>query len=683
MAGLIPQSFIDNMLDRVDIVEVVDHRVKLKKAGKNYSACCPFHDEKTPSFTVSPEKQFYYCFGCGASGNALGFIMDYERLSFPEAIEQLARTVGLEVPREVMTEAQEKREQERRSIYTLLGKASEFYQAQLRQHPSKQMAVNYLKGRGLDGKTAKAYGVGFAPPGWDNLLKSLATNDEDKHLLIEGGMLIHHEQDKKLYDRFRHRIMFPIHDTRGRVIGFGGRVLGDDKPKYLNSPETPVFHKGQELYGLFEARLAYRDLPRLLVVEGYMDVVSLAQFGICYGVATLGTACGEDHLDRAFKYTNEVVFCFDGDKAGRAAAHRALEASLTTMADGRTVKFLFLPEGEDPDTLVRQIGPEKFERMIELAVPLEDFLFDAVAEGLNIRTMEGRATFSKRAAPLLEKLPKSVFRELMFENLATRTGLSRSILQELVTEPVTFAEPLPVEVKSTTPAREKPAEVSNHTRSEQANTSPNSYDNVGIADYYEIEAPPPSYDEYYSNRPARQQSPNHQPQLQARPQTNTGRYLMLPTHKAIALLLSHPSLATEEQNHESWIQSEEIDLQMFGRLLKVLHERPHYNLSHLIGYWRGIYGAEDTERLAKIAGNDLLQAANALTQPRQDKPAKADYDTVAAFKGCLETLRRQQNEKISANSLEKLKNADFTQLTKEERHKLALDVLAKKTPTSP
>lgn len=682
MAGLIPQSFIDNMLDRVDIVEVVDHRVKLKKAGKNYSACCPFHDEKTPSFTVSPEKQFYYCFGCGASGNALGFIMDYERLSFPEAAEQLARTVGLEVPREVMTEAQEKREQERRSIYTLLGKASEFYQAQLRQHPSKHMAVNYLKGRGLDGKTAKAYGVGFAPPGWDNLLKALANNDEDKHLLIEGGMLIHHEQDKKLYDRFRHRIIFPIHDIRGRVIGFGGRVLGDDKPKYLNSPETPVFHKGQELYGLFEARLAYRDLPRLLVVEGYMDVVSLAQFGICYGVATLGTACGEDHLDKAFKYTNEVVFCFDGDKAGRAAAHRALEASLTTMADGRTVKFLFLPEGEDPDTLVRQIGPEKFERMIELAVPLEDFLFDAVAEGLNIRTMEGRATFSKRAAPLLEKLPKSVFRELMFENLATRTGLSRSILQELVTEPVTFAEPLSTEPKAPNPPREKAAEVSIHTPSNPEYTSSSAYENSDVADYYEIEAPPPSYDEYYSNRPARQQSPSFQPQLQ-RPQTNTGRYLMPPAHKAIALLLSHPTLAAEEQNHESWLQDEEVDIQLFGRLLKVLHERPHYNLSHIIGYWRGIYGAEDTERLAKIAGNDLLQAANALTQARQDKPAKADYDTLAAFKGCLETLRRQQNEKISAHSLEKLKNADLTQLTKEERHKLALDVLAKKIPTNP
>ena len=679
MAGLIPQSFIDDMLDRLDIVDVVDSRVKLRKTGKNYSACCPFHDEKTPSFTVSPEKQFYYCFGCGASGNALGFVMDYERLSFPEAVESLARLTGLEVPREVQTEAQEKREQEKRSIYTLLEKTDDFYQQQLRHHPSKHLAVNYLKNRGLDGKTAKAYGVGFAPPGWDNLLKALASTDEDKHLLIEGGMLIHQEQEKKLYDRFRHRIMFPIRDTRGRVIGFGGRVLGDDKPKYLNSPETPVFHKGQELYGLYEARLAYRELPRLLVVEGYMDVVSLAQFGIGYGVATLGTACGPDHLDRAFKYTSEVVFCFDGDKAGRSAAHRALEASIECMTDGRTVKFLFLPEGEDPDTLVRQIGPDKFERMIELAVPFEDYLFDAVAEGLNIRTMEGRATFSKRAAPLLERLPKGVFRELMFESLATRTGLNRNILQELIQDQQNKGEPQPLfSAPQITAAPEESApKIALPRKSEPE------WDYAPIANYEDYgdfpqELPPPDYHEFYEEPRAQRQALNKpfQPEPQARA---ASKYLMPPARKALALLLTHPTLASLETNHDEWLAKDtDLDCLMLGRLLKVLHERPHYNLSHLIGYWRGVYGTEDTERLAAVAGHDLLQAANALAQTRQDKPAKADYDNQAAFSHAMDKLRQQQNQKKTAESLAKLKNTDFTQLTKEERDQLVRAALAAK-----
>lgn len=683
MAGLIPQSFIDDMLDRIDIVDVVDSRVKLKKTGKNYSACCPFHDEKSPSFTVSPEKQFYYCFGCGASGNALGFIMDYERLSFPEATEMLARSAGLDVPREVQTEAQVKREQERKSIYSLLEKADEFYQQQLRHHPSKHMAVTYLKGRGLDGKTAKDYGVGFAPPGWDNMLKALAQNDEDKHLLIEGGMLIHQEQEKKLYDRFRHRIMFPIRDTRGRVIGFGGRVLGDDKPKYLNSPETPVFHKGQELYGLYEARLAYRELPRLLVVEGYMDVVSLAQFGIRYGVATLGTACGPDHLDRAFKYVDEVVFCFDGDKAGRNAAHRALEASLEAMTDGRTVKFLFLPEGEDPDTLVRQIGAEKFESMIAMAVPLEDFLFDAVAEGLNIRTMEGRATFSKRAAPLLDRLPKGVFRELMFESLATRTGLSRNVLQELINEHLAStqeAAPIsaPPKAPKTHADEQTPQDIAFPRKTDipkdlaPAMAVTFDYDDA----YVEQEIPPPDYDQYYHEEKPRQHRHPLQPELRPSP---TSKYLMPPARKALALLLTHPILASNELDHDFWLTFEDdADLLMLGRLLKVLHERPHYNLSHLIGYWRGTYGAENTERLALVAGHDLLQAANALTQPRHDKPAKADYDTQSAFCDAMEKLRLQQSHKKSAHSLATLKNSDFTQLSKEERERLVREALANK-----
>jgi DNA primase len=678
MAGLIPQSFIDNLLDRVDIVELVDSRVKLKRSGKNYSACCPFHEEKTPSFTVSPDKQFYYCFGCGASGNALGFVMDYERLSFPEAVEQLARLTSQEVPREVQTEAQAKREEEKRSIYSLLQKADEFYQQQLRQHPSKHMAVNYLKGRGLDGKTAKDYGIGFAPPGWDNLLKALAHTDEDKHLLIEGGMLIYQEQDKRVYDRFRHRIMFPIRDTRGRVIGFGGRVLGNDKPKYLNSPETPVFHKGQELYGLYEARLAYRDLPRLLVVEGYMDVVSLAQFGIRYGVATLGTACGEEHLNRAFKYTSEVVFCFDGDQAGRTAAKRALEASISSMSDGRRVKFLFLPEGEDPDTLVRQIGAEKFERMIELAVPFEDYLFDAAAEGLDIRTMEGRASFSRRAAPLLERLPKGVFRELMFENLATRTGLSRKLLQELGTEnpeplvtaaaepqPVAQSQAAPLPVQAAAPRRLPETD----TPTDNWQPTPDWLDEAPLP-----EAPPPGYGEHYDSHQ------HHRPRQQQLAPRTPGKYLMPPVRKAIALLLTYPDLAKEEGADLDMQDSDDRDEQLLSRLLKLVRERPHYQLPHIIGYWRASYGAEEAEYLAAIAGHDLLVAANALTQPRPDKAPKADYDTQTAFRDALAGLARQWETKKNHLSLEKLKQADFNQLTREERERLVREILARKTP---
>lgn len=689
MAGMIPQSFIDNLLDRIDIVEVVDHRVKLKKSGKNYSACCPFHDEKTPSFTVSPDKQFFYCFGCGANGNALGFIMDYERLSFPESVEQLARLAGLEVPREIQSEAQAKREEEKRSIYTLLSKADDFYQAQLRHHPSKHMAVNYLKGRGLDGKTAKTYGIGFAPPGWDNLLKALATTDEDKHLLIEGGMLIHQQDEKKLYDRFRHRIMFPIRDTRGRVIGFGGRVLGDDKPKYLNSPETPVFHKGKELYGLYEARLAYRDLPRLLVVEGYMDVVSLAQFGICYGVATLGTACSEDHLERAFRYTREIVFCFDGDKAGRTAAYRALESSLTTMQDGRTVKFLFLPEGEDPDTLIRQVGPEKFEHKISMAVPLEDYLFDAVAEGLDIRTMEGRATFSKRAAPLLDRLPKGVFRELMFESLAKRTGLSRNVLQDLVSEP---AEPMPAQIAAPEPSN-KTADYNHPARAIQTSaysTKPVEphqatrlrTPTLGDDEYPPQDIPPPDYEAYYSESYARSSgpSPHELTQPPLAPNQVSTRYLMPPARKAIALLQSYPGLAALEPDHDTWLASEDEDWNMLGRLLKLLHERTHYNHMHVLGYWLNTYGRADAEKLGNIGGHDLLKAANELTLPRNNKPPKADYDTEQAFTACISKLREELLKEQQRHTLAIARQRDFRTLTDAEKQQIRAALAQGKAP---
>ena len=313
MKGLIPQHFIDELLSRVDIVEVVDRRVPLKKTGQNYTARCPFHEEKTPSFSVNPDKQFYYCFGCGAGGNAIGFLMEYERLDFPLAIESLATVAGLEVPRERIENPE--KVSRRKDLHSLMEQAAQYYQRQLKQHDNSIRAREYLINRGLSGEIAKAFQIGFAPPGWDNLLKALGEDEESRQLLIDAGMLI--SGDNKLYDRFRDRIMFPILDNRGQTVAFGGRVLGDDKPKYLNSPETDIFHKGRELYGLYQARKAVRNLERLIIVEGYMDVVALAQHGIPYAVATLGTATSEDHLRKVFRYCPEVVFCFDGDEAGR------------------------------------------------------------------------------------------------------------------------------------------------------------------------------------------------------------------------------------------------------------------------------------------------------------------------------------------------------------------------------
>jgi DNA primase len=429
MAGRIPQNFIDDLLNRVDIVEVIDARVPLKKTGREYQACCPFHNEKTPSFTVSPGKQFYHCFGCGAHGSAVGFLMDYEHLEFPEAIEELARSVGLEVPREAGAGKHDDRKQH--DHYSLLENTARFYRQQLREHAQAGNAVEYLKGRGLSGEIAARFGLGYAPPGWDSLLRHLGPAPEMQNTALELGLLVRTD-DGRLYDRFRDRIMFPIRDRRGRTVGFGGRVLGDEKPKYMNSPESPVFHKGRELYGLFEARKASQKLERLLVVEGYMDVVALAQFGINNAVATLGTATTPDHLERLYRTVREVVFCFDGDAAGRRAAWRALENALPVLGDGREARFLFLPEGEDPDSLVRGIGSEAFQEKTVDCVPLSRFFYESLSQQVDIRSVDGRAHLVELARPLLQKLPDSAFRDLMLEQLSQISGLNTEKLARRV-----------------------------------------------------------------------------------------------------------------------------------------------------------------------------------------------------------------------------------------------------------
>ena len=432
MTGRIPQQFIDDLVARVDIVDVIDSRVPLKKTGREFTACCPFHSEKTPSFTVSPAKQFYHCFGCGAHGTVIGFLMDYEHLDFVEAVEELARQAGLDVPREAGGRGSDA--PANRELYGVLEAAARYYQQQLRQHPGAARAVDYLKARGLSGQIAQDFAIGYAPPGWDNLLSAMGHGQAARHLLQLAGLVIARESGG-LYDRFRDRVMFPIRDRRGRVIAFGGRVLGDETPKYLNSPETPVFHKGRELYGLFEARKAERQLDRLLVVEGYMDVVALAQYGMRNVVATLGTATTIEHLERLYRVVPEVVFCFDGGRAGRAAARRALEQALPVMREGRQARFLFLPEGDDPDSLVRREGAEAFASRTADSIPFSEFFFENLLGSVDISHMDGRARLVELARPLLSKIPEGVFRDLMADRLAQLAEMDLLRLRRFVGEP--------------------------------------------------------------------------------------------------------------------------------------------------------------------------------------------------------------------------------------------------------
>ena len=423
MAGRIPQQFIQELLSRVDIADIVGERVQLKKTGQNYMACCPFHNEKTPSFSVSPSKQFYHCFGCGVHGSAISFLMEYDRLDFVEAVKQLAARAGIEVPREG---AGTTPSQDYQPLYSTLEAAAKFYAAQLRE-PMAAAAVDYLKGRGLTGAIAQEYGIGYAPTGWDHLLQHFSGDADVRQRLLHAGLVIEKEGGG-VYDRFRNRVMFPIRDARGRVVGFGGRVLGDETPKYLNSPETPVFHKGRELYGLFEARKRARDLAQVLVVEGYMDVVGLAQFDIGNAVATLGTATTREHIERLFRATSDVVFCFDGDSAGRKAAWRALEAALPLMTGQQHVRFMFLPEGEDPDSLVRKEGHERFVARAATALPLSTYLFEHLVTGADLSSIDGRARLVELARPLLSKIPTGIYRQMTVARLAEITHMEDAIL---------------------------------------------------------------------------------------------------------------------------------------------------------------------------------------------------------------------------------------------------------------
>jgi len=423
MRGLIPDSFIDELLARVDIVDVIERRVPLKKAGREWTACCPFHNERSPSFYVSPAKQFFHCFGCGVHGSAIKFLMDYDRLEFPDAVEELAQSLGMTVPREGGREAAPR--EAKTDLYALLDSATSWYEGEL---PHNADAQAYCKKRGLDANTIKAFRLGWAPAGYDGVLKSLGTTDRRRQLLDEAGMIASNDKGSK-YDRFRERLMFPILDRRGRVIAFGGRVLSSEQsPKYLNSPETPLFHKGRELFALWQVKQANQHLTRIMVVEGYMDVIALHQAGLPIAVATLGTATTPEHTEVLFRAAPDVVFCFDGDRAGRAAAWKALESALPRLRDGRQACFLFLPDGEDPDSLVRKEGKDGFEKRIKEATPLSDYFFNELSHDVEMGSLDGRARLAERARPLLAKLPDGAFRDLMAQELEKRSG-ARAMMQ--------------------------------------------------------------------------------------------------------------------------------------------------------------------------------------------------------------------------------------------------------------
>ncbi len=436
MAGKIPRNFIDDLLARTDIVELIDSKVGLKKAGKDYQACCPFHNEKSPSFTVSQDKQFYHCFGCGANGNAISFVMEYDKLEFVDAIEELASLLNLDVPREQCSNsAPERTAAQKRSDYDLMLHTARFYQHQLKHHSNSAAVIEYVKGRGLSGETVKKFMIGYAPSEWDGLCLQLGRNKEQKEQLVELK-LASEKTPGRQFDFFRDRLMFPIRDKRGRVIAFGGRVMqADQGPKYLNSPETRIFHKGFELYGLYEAKQAHKKLDHVMIVEGYMDVVALAEQGIEYAVAALGTATTSEHMHTLFRTTDKVICCYDGDRAGRDAAWRALENALPYLNDGKALQFAFLPDGEDPDSLVQKEGKEQFEQRLSQADDFTKVLFNKLSQEVDLTLDSGKAKLLSAALPLIEKIPSEFYQENILEQLGRLIGRTREQLNSRLKTP--------------------------------------------------------------------------------------------------------------------------------------------------------------------------------------------------------------------------------------------------------
>ena len=605
----LPQAFIDQVLDRTDIVDVVDRRVKLKKAGKNYSACCPFHQEKTPSFSVNPDKQFYYCFGCGAGGNALGFIMEYERMDFREAIELLAHSAGIEMPPEEADNAPQVDNQ--KPLYESMERATKLYEGFLRQHKDRKSVVDYLKHRGLSGEIARDFRLGFAPEGWDNLMQTLADEESIEHALTVG-LLIENDKGRK-YDRFRDRVIFPIVNQRGKVIAMGGRVLGDGKPKYLNSPETPLFSKSHELYGLHHIRKFAKNLSRIVVVEGYMDVIALAQFGIHYAVATLGTSVGKPHLEALFRRVEQVVFCFDGDEAGRKAAFRGMEAALPMMEDGRGVKFLFLPEGEDPDTVVRNKGAQHLEHLFDTAAPLETFLFEQMGLGIDLATMDGKARLSKLVAPYLNQIPDGVFKTLLFKSLAERTDMDVDSLRRL------------------REVQEKPE-----------STVPDFHD--------ESDGAPPHFeDDYDQFTEGFQDTGAHADSSTSRPPDSgfSDSVLM----RALGLIALHPPAALLVAD-EMLPDNSDRTANLLRDVVTLVQETPDMSTAALLGYWTN---TEEGEALSAAAAKEVID-----TEPEINEHLVA----------LLNKLSRDRRVALLRTRAHELKSVSYTELNNEQKREL-------------
>lgn len=543
MSGLIPKHFIEDLIVRVDLVELIGSRVPLKKHGKEYKACCPFHGEKTPSFSVVPDKNFYHCFGCGEHGNALGFLMKHDNLGFVEAVEELADRVGVEIPRE-QTPGQ--RPPPSDVLFATLEKAAGFYRTELM---NTTRGRDYFKARGITGETAVTFNLGYVPDAWDSVLKLLGGSEAERARLLQVGLIIERDNRSGHYDRFRDRVMFPIRDARGRTIGFGGRVLDKGEPKYMNSPETELFHKGQELYGLYEVRQALRNPTRLLIVEGYMDVVRLHQAGIKYAVATLGTATTPEHLKRLFRICQEVTFCFDGDRAGRAAAWKALENALSQVREGRQIRFLFLPDGHDPDSLVGEEGREAFETRVQDAQPLSEYFIKYLGEQVDLHSIDSRARLVTLARPLLERMPAGIFRDYMDRKVAGFVGVSTERLTELLA--------------------------------------------MDRASVNSVATPPASGSSTIALRSV------------GRP--SAGRRNLI--RQAIHLLVHYPEIADKVVLHPALATLERPGAPLLIELIEELSRRPCANTGALLERWRE---RPDVEHLAKLAAQEcLVDAAGA------------------------------------------------------------------------